>query len=70
MERKDEYLRNAINNLLASENVSNLQCNVRKIMVIPVGHFDKEEKFTPSVNLECQEYFSLLGLYIDNKLKI
>ena len=49
-------------------NVSGLKCNVSKTKVIPVGNF-KIRGMCEYLGLASTDHFTILGVYIDNKLQ-
>lgn len=68
MERNKDYLRHAIIYLNLITQISGHECNIPKTKVIPIAHFDKENKLYPDIKLYWKDDFTLLGFYIDNIL--
>ena len=66
--RTEENLRNFSKILTLFHTVSGLKCNMDKIFVIPVGNFAKEN-MCQDLNLKCMDFFTVLGITIDNRLK-
>jgi hypothetical protein len=52
LERKEEYLRNAMKYLNAFSEISGLKCNISKTKVIPIGDFDLKNRLCPDIQLE------------------
>ena len=69
MLREEEYIHAAMSYLDAFSKISGLKCNISKTKVIHIGLFDKDNKLCPDIKLNCEDNFTLLGFYIDNKLE-
>ena len=49
--------------------ISELKCNISKTKLILIRFFDREHKLYPDINLKWGDDFTLLGLFIDNKME-
>jgi len=50
-------------------NISDLQCNLEKTSVIPIGgNFNTSDKLCPELNLKWESEFTLLGFQIGSRL--
>ena len=49
--------------------ISGIRCYISKIKVIPIGDFDMEHMPCPDIDLVWEDYFTLIGFYINNRLE-